>query len=165
MRKTAIACLMVTLALLLIPALAQADLAQPTNRVILTVTGNIENTNKPGKAEFDRKMLEALGVHRLRTTTPWTNGVIEFEGVLARDIMQAVGARGKQIKASALNDYFSLLPMQDVHRYRVLLAFSMDGKPLTRRDKGPLWIMYPLDDHAELRERPIQNHLVWQLTP
>lgn len=163
MRKTLIAHLIATFALLFLPVVGQADLARPTDRTILTVTGKIAHTNGPDKAEFDRKMLEALGVNRLRTTTPWTDGVVEFEGVLARDIMQAVGAKGTQIKATALNDYFSMLPMQDIHRYRVLLAFSMNGKLLTRRDKGPLWIMYPLDDHAELRERSVNSHLVWQL--
>ncbi len=163
MRTLSLTHLITILALLLLPTVGQADLAQPTDSVILTVSGNIAHTNKPGKAEFDHTMLKALGVHQLRTTTPWTNEVIEFEGVLARDLMRAVGAKGQQIKATALNDYFSHLPMQDIHRYRVLLAFSMDGKSLTRRDKGPLWIIYPLDDHAELKERSIQNHLVWQL--
>ena len=40
------------------------------------------------------------------------------------------------------------------------LVRQEDGKPLTRRNKGPLWIIYPLSDFPELREEEHQQALI-----
>ena len=53
----------------------------------------------------------------------------------------------------AANDYFVDIPTQDFRDYDAILAMEADGKQLSRRDKGPLWLMYPISDHAELRIR------------
>jgi hypothetical protein len=45
----------------------------------------------------------------------------------------------------------------------VLLAWSMDGEELKVRDKGPIWIIYPQDDFAELRTEETKNKWIWQL--
>jgi hypothetical protein len=144
-------------------AWAQA-LPQPTGEVILTVAGDIEHRNSPQGALFDRQMLEALGLERLRTSSPWTDGVPEFEGVPARAVMQAVGARGERVVASALNDYQVDIPLQDFEDYPVLLALRMDGQELTVRDRGPIWIVYPRDDYPELRNERVNARWVWQLS-
>ena len=48
--------------ILLLPfSVAAGDLQDPAGRVLLTVSGNIENTNSGGKALFDKTMLEAFG--------------------------------------------------------------------------------------------------------
>lgn len=90
-----------------------ASLARPEGRVMLVVSGAIENTNAEGEARFDRSMLESIGLTTLVTTTPWTDGDVRFEGVLARDLMAAVGAKGESILAVALNDYKTQLPLSD----------------------------------------------------
>src|SRR5918996_804457 len=89
------------------------DLPRPTERVILTVAGAITRTNAPGQAEFDRAMLEQLGLTRMRTWTPWTEGEPEFQGVPARRLMAAVGATGSAVRARALNDFESTIPLAD----------------------------------------------------
>src|SRR5262249_33696323 len=55
------------------PAVARADdtLPVPSGPIILRVTGSISRTNAPGRAEFDQKMVEALGLERLTTSTNW----------------------------------------------------------------------------------------------
>ena len=140
------------------------DLPQPKGEVILTVTGRIENRNSPEGARFDRAMLEALGTEKLRTSSPWTDGVVEFEGVPARAVMRAVGAAGERVVASALNDYEIDIPLQDFEDYPVLFALKMNGQDLTVRDRGPIWIVYPRDDHAELRNERVNARWVWQLS-
>jgi hypothetical protein len=139
------------------------DLPRPTERVILTVAGAITRTNAPGRAEFDRTMLEQLGLTRLRTWTPWTEGEPEFQGVPARRLMAAVGATGTAVRALALNDFESTIPLADFERYLVLLATRTDGKQLQVRDKGPIWIIYPWADHPELDDLPTRRKSVWQL--
>jgi hypothetical protein len=112
---------------------------------------------------FDRAQLEALGTTIIRTTTAWTEGVTEFEGVLFRDVLTAAGVEGAAIKVSALNDYSYTLPMTDVKAYPVILAFKMNGRYLTRRDKGPLWVIYPRDAYPELNTKEIDHRMVWQV--
>jgi hypothetical protein len=140
-----------------------AELAKPTGPVILVVTGAISVTNAPGKAEFDQKMLEALGSGTVTTSTDWTDGTPVFEGVPARKLLEAVGAHGKTLSAIALNDYAVDIPADDFTNYPVLLAMRMNGQALTPRDKGPIWIVYPRDDHPELKDPKINDRWIWQL--
>jgi hypothetical protein len=140
------------------------ELPQPKGDVILAVGGLIENRNSPEGALFDRAMLEALGTEKLRTSSPWTEGVVEFEGVPARTVMRAVGAAGKRVLASALNDYEIDIPLQDFEDYPVLFALKMNGQDLTVPDRGPIWIVYPRDDYPELRNESVNARWVWQLS-
>jgi len=77
--------------------------------------------------------------------------------------MTAVGASGKAVRAEALNDYSSVIPLEEFRNHDVILAFAMDGKELTRRDKGPLWIIYPWDDNPDLKSPDRASYAVWQL--
>jgi hypothetical protein len=108
-------------------------------------------------------MLEALGMTKLRTSTAWTAGAAEFEGVLARDLLDAVGAEGATVMATALNDYTVTIPVEELRRYPVMLALKMDGQYLKIKDKGPLWIVYPRDQNEELQDSLIDKRWVWQL--
>ena len=149
--------------LLGISAAQAGELAAPTGKVILTVTGKVKNTNGGGVSRFDRAMLEALGVVTLRTSTHWTDGVIEFEGIPARRLLEAVGAEGKTMKAVAINDYTVEIPVSDFLDNGVLLALKMNGKYMRVRDKGPIWIVYPLDQNPELATKAIRDRWIWQL--
>ena len=55
------------------------------------------------------------------------------------------------------------LQRSGVTDYDVILAMWANGVRLSRRDKGPIWLMYPLDDHPELSEAKYSSRLVWQL--
>lgn len=46
------------------------ELSRPTGKVLLTLSGNIENTNADGKAVFDTASLEKLGMVSFQTTSP-----------------------------------------------------------------------------------------------
>jgi hypothetical protein len=144
-------------------AMAGEALAPPRGEVVLRVTGAIESTNAPGCADFDIAGLECLGLSRVTTWTPWTKGEIEFEGVLARRLMAAVGAAGTEVGAIALNEYQHTIPIADFESYDVLLAFRMNGRPMRLRDKGPIWIVYPWSDHPELDDFVTRAKSVWQL--
>lgn len=146
------------------PVLAASKLAKPTGRVILTVTGAIEYTNRDGRAVFDRAMLKQFKTVKLRTSTSWTKGRPVFEGVLVRDVLRSVNATGEKVVATALNDYSITIPVSDFDDYDVVLALEMNGKKLTARDKGPIWIVYPRDSHSELQNQKADAKWIWQLT-
>lgn len=144
-------------------AASAGTLPKPTGPVILTVTGAIENTNADGAAEFDRAMLAALPQGAIVTETPWDEGKGRYEGVRADALMAAVGARGTDVLAAALNDYKATVPIADFAAHGVILADRKDGKELTVRTKGPLFIVYPFDDEPGLRDEVIFHRSVWQL--
>lgn len=139
------------------------ELPRPSGPVWLTVTGMIEKTNGNGAALIDENILSAFPEHRIETHTPWTDGVARFEGVLLSDVLTAVGASGNLLYAEAINGYRIELPISDAEEFGVLLAMRMNGKVLSRRDKGPLWIVYPRDRLAEIRDERYDSRWVWQL--
>ncbi|GAB4362043.1 MAG: molybdopterin-dependent oxidoreductase [Kiloniellaceae bacterium] len=142
---------------------AEGVLGTPAGEPLLSVAGRIANTNAAGAAHFDRAMLAALPQHEIRTSTEWTDGVKVFRGPLVRDVLAAVGASGETAVATAVNDYAVEIPLSDFAAYPVVLAMSMDGETLSLRNKGPLWIVYPRDDHAALRNSEMNSRWIWQL--
>jgi hypothetical protein len=138
-------------------------LPAPQGPVILIVSGNIEVTNTEQGAAFDRDMLAELGMTRVETTTTWTDGNQVFEGVLARTVLDRVGASGDTVVATALNDFVAPVPMAEIRKFNVLLATIMNGKEMEVSDKGPIWIVYPRNDNPELQDSKYNDRWVWQL--
>jgi hypothetical protein len=146
-------------------ALDQSHLGtKPAGPVILTVSGNIEHVGAERVVRLDRAMLEEIGTTKLKTSTAWTTGEAEFEGVLVRDLLDALGAEGTLVVATALNDYVVSIPLRELYDYPVLLALKMNGEYLEIRDKGPIWIVYPRDQFSELRNSMVDKKWVWQLS-
>jgi hypothetical protein len=147
---------------LIFPVSAQEG-ASPHPPDLLIVSGNIGRTNGGREFRFDRAALEALGVVTMKTSTQFTDGQKTFEGVLLRDVLAHVGAGGKQITAQALNGYETVIPLSDLE-FGPILALRMDGIPLTARDKGPLWIVYPRDQFPDRLSGAEQDQKwIWQL--
>ncbi len=140
------------------------DLGRPAGKVILTISGDIEHTNAGDRAEFDRTMLEALGMTELTVETAWTDGRPTFSGVLGSRILDAVGARGDEIVARAINDYQVTIPVSDLRRYPILFALKQDGRYMRVRDKGPIWVIYPRESHPELDNEETKQKWIWQLS-
>ena len=141
---------------------ARADqLAPPTGEVLLIVGGEIENTNIGDEAHFDREMLRALGMTEIVARTPWHEKDTVFEGVLARRVMEAVGARGTSVRAIAANDYKVSLPLEDFTGYDILFAMYIDGEALQLRTKGPIWVIYP--EGTDLPSHAREERMIWQL--
>nr|WP_306264295.1 molybdopterin-dependent oxidoreductase [Pararhizobium sp. IMCC3301] len=140
------------------------SLPSPQGKTILTISGNIQNTNSQDRAEFDRDMLEALKQVVVATKTPWDDGVVTFEGVAMDELMQLVGADGMNVQAIALNDYTTQIPMSDFSKHKVILAIKKNGEYMPVRDKGPLFIIYPYDSKAELQSQVYYGRSAWQLS-
>lgn len=135
----------------------------PRGPVILTVSGLIGRSNKAGQAILDAAALRSLPQTVIRTNTPWTEGMIDFEGPLLRDVLKLVGAEGDVLRAKAINDYYVEIPLSDALRYDVILAMRMNGREMTVRSKGPLWVIYPWNSATELRSETYYSRSIWQL--
>jgi hypothetical protein len=112
---------------------------------------------------FDDAMLDALPQKSFVTETPWIKGAVKFTGPLLSDVLKVVNASGSNLKAVALNDYKINIPMEDAVKYGVILARQMDGKVMTIRDKGPLFVMYPFEKFPEIKTSVYFSRCIWQL--
>jgi hypothetical protein len=69
----------------------------------------------------------------------------------------------EEVRFVAANDYFVEIPTSDFLQYDAILAIEADGKPLSRREKGPIWLMYPISEFSELRNPEYLRRLIWQV--
>ncbi|MFD2262915.1 molybdopterin-dependent oxidoreductase [Lacibacterium aquatile] len=144
-------------------AKADASMQQPVGKVVLTVGGAISNTTDGKQALFDLEQLKALGKEEIRTSTPWTNGEVTFEGIPLTKLLSAVGPKGGSISVTALNDYSANMTVAQLVGAGAILAYAVDGKPLSVRDKGPFWIIFPFDTDAKYRNDDYWSKSVWQV--
>jgi hypothetical protein len=157
-------CTTLLLCLLAVGPLSFAQgLEAPKDRAILSVSGKIGAKNKGELAVFDMAMIEKLPQHSFTTRTPWYDKPVKFTGPLLADVLAAAKASGTTVSAVAINDYKINIPVEDVARHGVLMARLIDDQPIPVRSKGPLFVVYPFDNAAELRSSVYYERSIWQL--
>ncbi|MCJ8508340.1 molybdopterin-dependent oxidoreductase [Rhizobium lemnae] len=135
----------------------------PKGPVILTVKGTLAHANVGGTAQFDLEMLEKLDGRTGKMKTPWTEGETSFSGPLLRAILKEAGATGSQLQVKALNDYFAEIPIEDAENLNTILATRQNGKVMSIREKGPLFLIYPFDQDPALYNEKYFSRSVWQI--
>lgn len=135
----------------------------PTGNVLLTVSGLITRTNAAGRAEFDEDMLRQLDWEQIQTYTSFTQGEQSFSGPTLPSVLEAVGATGGTVHATAINDYTVDFPVAYAKEHHILLAREHNGTPMRIRDKGPLWVIFPLDEETAASQK-FDAEMIWQLT-
>jgi len=142
---------------------ARAELAAPAGETILTVHGAITVTNTDGAAAFDMDMLQAMPAAEFATSTNWTEGVKTFRGVPLKALLDSLGAKGTKVTATALNNYSVEIPMDAIKDGVPIIAYTIDGETFPRRDKGPLWIVFPYDSSTDYQSELVYGWSIWQL--
>ncbi|WP_298860692.1 molybdopterin-dependent oxidoreductase [uncultured Sulfitobacter sp.] len=145
-----------------VPAWA-GDMVTPTGEVMLSVSGNLNQTNADGAALLDLEMLQALDQTIIETSTIWTEGKQTFEGVSLAVLVEALGITGGTLRATAINDYTVEVPLTDAVEGGPIVAYRLNGETMSVRDKGPLWLVYPYDDNSDYRTEVVYSRSIWQL--
>ncbi len=120
----------------------------------------------PGMETLDLTLeqLAAMPQTTVVTRNEFSDGPVAYRGPLARDVIDLLELGAEEtLRFTAANDYYVDIPTEDFRRYDVILALEADGKLLSRRDKGPLWLMYPISDHVDLSDPAYIHRLIWQL--
>lgn len=138
-------------------------LAPPAGKVILLLDGKVAEKNTTRGAAFDLTMLQNLPQRTFTTRTPWDKQPVTFTGPLLRDVLAAARASGSTLKAMALNDYQTSIPLADAQKFDVIVAHQINGAAIPVKTKGPLFIVYPFDTQAELQSTLYYERAVWQL--
>jgi hypothetical protein len=139
------------------------DLPKPTGPVVLTVSGAIAVTNGNGVAQFDEAMLRALPATEFATSTIWTTGKQDFKGVSVKALLNLLGVKSGTLEATAINDYAVAIPVADAGTQAPIIAYSDNGQPMSVREKGPLWVVYPYDTSSDYRSELVYSRSIWQL--
>jgi len=121
------------------------------------------SAGKPHQIDLSRDALLALPKREVSTTTPWTDGLVKFEGVALAELIRAAGAKPVQVHAIALNNYAVDIPASDAEIDDVIVAYRKNGDFMPVRDKGPLWLIYPLTGQPELDTEATHAKMIWQL--
>lgn len=107
--------------------------------------------------------LMAVPQATVNTENEFVDAMTAFEGPLGRDVLALAGTAGDIVVLTAVNDYSVEVPYDDFVNYEVVFAMSADGEAFSRRDKGPIWVVYPMSDHEELQDPLYNSRLIWQL--
>ena len=143
-------------AVLLSPANAD-DVVTTKTDIILTVSSGMDVLT------LDRSDLSKLTVTSFDTSTIWTDGVHTFTGVSVKTLTDLIGVTNGMLRATAINNYAIEIPVSDAVNEGPIIAYLMDGKKMSVRDKGPLWIVYPYDANPDYRSEVVYSRSIWQL--
>jgi len=125
------------------------------------VAGPALTIEAEGTTTLSREDIEKMPHHIVRTTTPWTVGVTEFEGVLLRDIPGIDGST--TIEVEALNAYSAQIPADEIKNLDIILAYKVNGIYPSVREKGPFWVIYPRDNLPHMSRQVLDMRMVWQV--
>lgn len=139
----------------------QAQLAN-AGEVVFTVLSQSDNVEM--EVGFSLEELDALPQVEVVTANEFIDGKASFTGPLARVVLKLTGdTNAEEVKLVAANEYNIVVPVEDFRDYDVILATRQDGELFSRRDKGPIWMIYPMSSHSELRDSTYNARLIWQL--
>lgn len=108
--------------------------------------------------------LEALPRTERRSMLPDESHVYSWQGVRLSALLAGF-ERGdaQRLRVEALNDYSALIPLSDLDAFDPILAYHRDGQAIGIAERGPLFVIYPMLDHPELRTQVYFNRTVWQV--
>lgn len=107
---------------------------------------------------FDFAGLTALPPARISPTLEYDGKPHALNGPLLADVLHAAGVTGAtKVLLRAIDGYAAQLSMDDIRKYRMLVATHLDGQPMALGGLGPLWAVYDADRIPELAARPLNE--------
>ncbi len=135
----------------------------PQGKVLLKISGNLTKPNVDGQLHLDKTIIESLPAVTFSTHTVWDEELQTFTGVRLSELFEAAGAEPASFIATGLDDYKFTVKGLEVWKYPIIVAYKHNGEYISVRKLGPLRIMFPFDDHAELDTEVNEASAVWQL--
>jgi len=140
--------------MLVVQPAAGQTLAVPSSKVMLTISGEIEQANAPDGVQFDLEMLKKFPIRDIATTTYWHEGIQHFKGVSAIAVLEAAGLTGNSITATAEDNYSVDISLEELKSFDPIFALELNGVDLQEEAEGPVWLIFPYDEMTpEERER------------
>lgn len=119
-------------------------------------------TSDGGKIKVTLDDLQTLPSHSFSTATIYTPKSM-FLGAKFSDFAKRYNLAGKTVRAFAWDDYSYSMPVDELLKYDVIIAYKRNGDYMSIDELGPFAIVYPRDSHPELDQLDINAKTVWQL--
>ena len=137
---------------------------------ILTVSGDISQTNRGPSGEEDATMLgahdiafvngfaftradlAALPQTTYRGRVPGSEAEVSFTGPMITDVLAQAGANGGTVTITALDGYGIEMEVSYIETHKPILAVAADGVSLAIGDLGPAVSVFPPTDDAQLAD-------------
>ena len=110
--------------------------------------------------EFDAAMLAKLPAVTIQPTLEYDAKVHRLSGPLLGAVVEAAGvAPGASVMLGlrAIDGYIVAVSLADAKRYRMIVATSLDGVPLSLGGLGPLWAVCDADRLADFKDKPLKE--------
>jgi len=130
------------------------DHLELAGRTTLTMSGSVSLSIDEFEALAPRTII--------KTSTPWHTATT-FSGISGKDFIRVTGATGQTVVVRAINDYQTKIPISDLTDLGALFVTRMNGKRLSLRQKGPLFVIYPFDQKPELKSELYYGRSIWQV--
>ena len=155
---------------------AAADIRRPTGQVLLTVAGDVANTNRAAADEqggafftyheltfdrafaFDRTMLEGLGMAEVRVAYRDWRQPITVAGPRLSDVLQAAGCGSVPLRTLALDGFSTVISTAEVKSRDWVLTTRAGGRPHGIGGRGPLWLVF---DPPGERPAAVEEESMW----
>lgn len=167
---------------LLVSVPAMAEIEAPQGHVLITLGGNVTETNLPARTSEDGGLFGFLEIAYERATgfdAAMLDGLpqveimisygpegkerdITFTGPLLQDVMEMAGASGTTAKPMAMDGYQAEISWSDIETSQPILATHADGAPMGIGAYGPTMIVFPHSEDPEVQEAQAAQQ-VWAL--
>ena len=114
------------------------------------------------KVKITLKALEAMPSSSIKTSTNFTPEAV-FTGVEFGVLAKEYGLTGSKVRAFAWDDYSYSMPVAELAKYKVIIAYKKNGELMDAAQLGPFAIIYPRDSHPELNNIDVNAKTVWQI--
>jgi hypothetical protein len=110
--------------------------------------------------EFDAAMLVRLPSVTIEPTIEYDAKTHRLRGPLLSSVVEAAGvAPGAQVILTlrAVDGYTVAVSLADARGYRMIVAASLDGLPMSLGGLGPLWAVYDADRLPAFKDKPLKE--------
>jgi len=110
--------------------------------------------------QFDAAALARLPVTTIEPTLEYDAKVHRLAGPLLTAVVEAAGvAPGAAVMLTlrAIDGYKVAISTADARAYRMIVATSIDGAPLSLGGLGPLWAVYDADRLPAFKDKPVKE--------
>ena len=109
---------------------------------------------------FDAAMLAALPALAIQPTLEYDAKPHKLSGPSLASVVAAAGvaaAAPVALHLRAIDGYSVALSLADANRWRMIVATTLDGVPMSIGGLGPLWAVHDADRVADFKDRPLKE--------
>jgi hypothetical protein len=109
---------------------------------------------------FDAAMLARLPAVGIRPTLEYDAKPHALGGPLLSTVVEAAGVAADapvNLALRAIDGYTVIVSLADARAYRMIVATTLDGVPMSLGGLGPLWAVYDADRLSAFKDKPLKE--------